>query len=83
MTPADSLAVLTTLFGVVVTIMVFVLAIVTWLIFHEGPDSSSSSWRSGEMVAEPAANATGVAMIVVLLLAGALAAGQIIHWAWS
>ena len=85
MTPADSLAVLTTLFGVVVTIMVFVLAIVTWLIFQDEPRSSSSSQPSGATVAESAtnANATGVAVIVVLLLAGALAAGQIIHWAWS
>ena len=83
MSPADSLTTLTALFGVVMTIMAFVVGIVTWLIFQDGPDSHGSSSRSGEMVAEQGANATGVAVIVVLLLAGAVAAGQIIHWAWS
>ena len=82
MTPQDSLTVLTALFGVAVTIMVFVLAIVSWIICHDAQRSSVSSGPASEMLAEPGANATGLALIVGLLLAGALAAGQIIHWAW-
>ena len=83
MTPADSLTLLTTLFGVVVTIMVFVLAIVSWLIWHDGSGSSVASGPASELLGEPAGNAGGVAIIVILLLAGAIAAGQIIHWAWT
>lgn len=80
MTPADSLSILTTLFAAAVILMVLAMALVTALIYEERRNSPPPA---GDVIAEPAVDGRGLIVIGAIVLAGLLAAGQVIHWAVS
>lgn len=79
--PADSLSILTTLFGAAVILMVLALALVTALICQDNRNSASPP--AGDVLVEPAVDGRGLIVIAAIVLAGILAAGQVVHWAVS